>query len=81
MRTLNGGCQVPIGVNASLENGILKVRAILGLPNGTEILRECLEVQVKTLADCERIGYQMAQEFVRQGAEEILQKAQNWEFN
>lgn len=81
VRTLNGGCQVPIGVNAALENGILKVRAILGLPNGTEILRECLEVQVQTLIDCERIGVQMAQEFLRQGAEKILQKAQNWEFD
>ncbi|MBD5164835.1 hydroxymethylbilane synthase [Helicobacter sp.] len=80
VRTLNGGCQVPIGVNATLENGILKVRAILGLPNGTEILRECLEAQVQTLADCERIGVQMAQNFLKQGAGEILQKAQNWEF-
>lgn len=80
VRTLNGGCQVPIGVNATLENGILKVRAILGLPNGTEILRECLEVQAQTLADCERIGVQMAQNFLKQGAGEILQKAQNWEF-
>lgn len=80
VRTLNGGCQVPIGVNATLENGILKVRAILGLPNGTEILRECLETQVQTLTDCERIGVQMAQNFLKQGAGEILQKAQNWEF-
>lgn len=80
VRTLNGGCQVPIGINATLENGILKVRAILGLPNGTEILRECLELQVKTFADCERIGVQMAQNFLKQGAGEILQKAQNWEF-
>lgn len=81
VRTLNGGCQVPIGVNATLENGILKVRSILGLPDGTEILRECLEVQVKTLADCERIGKQMAESFLKQGAEAILQKAQNWEFS
>ena len=64
-----------------LENGILKVRSILGLPDGTEILRECLEVQVKTLEDCERIGKQMAESFLKQGAEAILQKAQNWEFN
>ncbi len=40
VRTLNGGCQVPIGVNATLENGILKVRSILGLPDGSRILRE-----------------------------------------
>lgn len=80
VRALNGGCQVPIGVNASLEEGILKVRSILGLPDGTRILRECLEVQVKSVEDCERIGVQMAQSFIKQGAQEILQMAQNWEF-
>lgn len=80
VRALNGGCQVPIGVNASLEDGILKVRSILGLPDGTRILRECLEVQVKSIEDCERIGVQMAQSFIKQGAQEILQMAQNWEF-
>ncbi|TLD89083.1 hydroxymethylbilane synthase [Helicobacter sp. MIT 05-5294] len=80
VRALNGGCQVPIGVNASLEEGVLKVRSILGLPDGTRILRECLEVQVKSVEDCERIGVQMAQSFIKQGAQEILQMAQNWEF-
>ncbi|MCM1224940.1 MAG: hydroxymethylbilane synthase [Lachnospiraceae bacterium] len=80
VRALNGGCQVPIGVNASLEEGILKMRSILGLPDGTRILRECLEVQVKSVEDCERIGVQMAQSFIKQGAQEILQMAQNWEF-
>ena len=35
---LEGGCQVPIGVNAAvLEDGTVSVRAVLGLPDGTEM--------------------------------------------
>ncbi len=80
VRTLHGGCQVPIGVHALFENGILKVRSILGLPDGTGILRECLEIPVKSLDDCENIGKQMALRFIEKGAEKILQEAQNWDF-
>lgn len=38
--TLEGGCQVPIGINAELLNDEICVRAILGLPDGSEILKE-----------------------------------------
>lgn len=38
--TLEGGCQVPIGINAELLGDEICVRAILGLPDGSEILKE-----------------------------------------
>lgn len=40
VRLCDGGCQVPIGVNATLQGDMLEIKAILGLPNGTKILRE-----------------------------------------
>lgn len=40
VRLCNGGCQVPMGVNAMLNGRILTITAILGLPNGTKILKE-----------------------------------------
>lgn len=80
VRTLNGGCQVPIGINASYWDGSLKVRAILGLPDGNEILKENLESEVTSLKDCEYIGVTLAESFLKQGANEILKRAQNWEF-
>ncbi|MGX3010827.1 hydroxymethylbilane synthase [Helicobacter sp. 23-1044] len=42
VRLCNGGCQVPIGVNAKLSGESLEIHAILGLPNGTKILRESI---------------------------------------
>ncbi len=42
VRLCDGGCQVPIGVNAKLQGDLLTISAILGLPNGTKFLRESL---------------------------------------
>ena len=42
VRLCDGGCQVPIGVNAKLNGENLEIHAILGLPNGEKILRESI---------------------------------------
>lgn len=42
VRLCDGGCQVPIGVNAKLQGDLLTISAILGLPDGTKFLRESL---------------------------------------
>ena len=80
VHTLNGGCQVPIGVYARFLQGSLEVNAILGLPDGTEILRESLKVSVSSEEDCREAGIKLAQSFLKQGAQAILQKAQEWKF-
>lgn len=46
VRLCNGGCQVPIGVNASLQGDMLTISAILGLPNGTKFLRESMRGKI-----------------------------------
>ncbi len=40
IRLLDGGCQVPIGVYAKYEDSIVAMEAIIGLPNGNEIIRD-----------------------------------------
>lgn len=51
VRLCDGGCQVPIGVNAKLNDDLLEIHAILGLPNGTKILRESIFDSHKSNAD------------------------------
>lgn len=46
VRTLNGGCQVPIGVYANYADEVLTLKAIVGLPNGSEIIEECAEMPI-----------------------------------
>lgn len=46
VRLCDGGCQVPIGVNAKLQGDSLQISAILGLPNGTKFLRESMRGKI-----------------------------------
>jgi hydroxymethylbilane synthase len=72
---LEGGCQVPIGVNALvLENGDVSIRAVLGLPDGTEMLSDMKVVSKKHY---ETIGREMAEEFIARGAKELLARAES----
>lgn len=73
VRTLGGGCQVPIGVYANIQGEEIVVEAILGLPNGERILQERI-VAKKYMG--EAIGITLAQQFIKKGAMEILHQAQ-----
>lgn len=64
---LGGGCQVPIGALAEKQNGRLVMTAIVGRPDGSELLRE------KAVgSDPEKLGSETAQTLLRKGAERIL---------
>jgi len=76
--TLQGGCQVPIGVNATvLENGQVLTQAIVGLPDGTEVIAETVEVPKASVGN---LGRQMAETFIEQGARELLARAEEMAF-
>lgn len=82
VRVLEGGCQVPIGVQAVYENGILRLRAMVGLPNGQEILQESLEDSMleNDITKAESLGQNLAQSFIAKGAKEILSRARDMAF-
>ncbi|MBD3800695.1 MAG: hydroxymethylbilane synthase [Campylobacterales bacterium] len=76
--TLQGGCQVPIGVNATvLENGRVLTRAIVGLPDGMEVIAKTVEVPKTSVGN---LGRQMAETFIEQGARELLARAEEMAF-
>ena len=70
---LNGGCQVPIGVNAEISGDIIKVRAIVGLPDGSEFIKEKREIPK---VDFKNFGTKLADEFISRGAIELLKRAE-----
>ncbi len=70
---LEGGCHVPIGVNASvLENGDVVIKSILGLPSGNEVLGES---KVGKSESYKTLGKEMAQRLIDKGAKELLERA------
>ena len=73
IKELEGGCQVPIGVNAEISSDTLMLRAILGLPDGSEILQKTLNLP---LNESENAGVLLAQEFIQKGAKELLKRAE-----
>ena len=70
---LNGGCQAPIGINAKLDGDKITIRAILGTPDGKDILKD--EV-VFNKSDYKVAGEILADKFINNGAKELLIKAE-----
>jgi hydroxymethylbilane synthase len=65
--SMGGGCQVPIGAYAEKRAGRLFLRAMVGRPDGSEILREQAEG-----TDAVRLGRETAQMLLRRGGDKIL---------
>jgi hydroxymethylbilane synthase len=69
---LEGGCQVPIGVNAKLKGDRLEIRSVVGLPDGKELLHVELETSRENYKSA---GGELADIIIKKGAKEILDKA------
>jgi len=68
---LNGGCHVPIGAWARIENEMLKLDAAVLSPDGSECLRENASGKGD---DVQALGLQVADMLVRAGAGRILRE-------
>ncbi|WP_121627288.1 hydroxymethylbilane synthase [Poseidonibacter antarcticus] len=76
--TLQGGCQVPIGVKATiLDDESIRVQAIVGLPDGSESISEDITADINNY---ESIGQTLAQTFLDQGAKDLLERAEKVAF-
>ena len=70
---LEGGCQVPIGISARLKGDEISIDAIVGLPDGSEYIKDSL----KTGKDkFQSIGKELAHKFIEKGAKELLKRAE-----
>ena len=67
-----------IGVKATIiDENLIRVQAIVGLPDGTEYISEDITANIK---DYEEIGQNLAQTFIDQGAKELLERAEKLAF-
>jgi hydroxymethylbilane synthase len=69
MRTLEGGCQVPIGAYARIEGDKLVMDGLVGSVDGTQIVRDQL---IGSPDDPEALGHAMVARLRELGADEIL---------
>lgn len=68
-RKLQGGCQVPIGAFAILQQNELWLRGLVGQLDGSEILRSEIKGQA---SQAEQLGTQLAEQLLALGADRIL---------
>lgn len=71
--TLNGGCQAPIGIRAELKGDEIEVSGILGLPDGSEFLKES---KIYKKSDYKNAGREFAEIFLNQNATDLLARAE-----
>ena len=68
-RKLEGGCQVPIGAYAVIEQDQIHLKGLVGAIDGSEIIRSEISGSV---AQAEQLGEQLGQELLNKGAQQIL---------
>lgn len=69
LRELEGGCQVPIGVNTSLQGDQLTLIGMVASLDGQRLVKDSI---TGNATDAEALGIQLAQKLRQQGAGEIL---------
>src|SRR5215217_6387748 len=69
LRSLGGGCQLPIAAHAILEDGLLKLDGLVAKPDGSEILRD---TSAGTPEDPEALGAGLADQLLSRGAQKLL---------
>lgn len=74
MRSLEGGCQVPVGAYTSVKNGIIMLTGFVSSLDGTNYLKQCMSgPNVKA----RELGEDLAQILIERGANEILNEVRN----
>jgi hydroxymethylbilane synthase len=71
LRELEGGCQVPIGVNTVLEGETLTLTGMVASVDGTKLIKGTV---AGSASEAEALGIQLAKQLRQQGATEILEE-------
>lgn len=66
---LEGGCQVPIGVHADVENGEIRIEAIIAELDGKKVLRDTIVGKATNAAE---LGRELGKKMLAEGGQEIL---------
>jgi len=69
LNELGGGCSVPVGVLARINNGQIEVDGCVAALDGSKVLRKSLSGATK---DAHSMGVQLAHSLLKMGADEIL---------
>jgi len=75
--TIKAGCSAPVAINATIKGENIHLRAMLGYPDGTNILYKEMKISKDSSKGA---GEALAKEMIKDGAMEILAKAEEIAF-
>jgi len=71
---IGAGCSAPVAVNATIEDGLVTIKAMVGYPDGSQILKE----RIGAARDAsEGLGLFLAEQMLKQGADKVLKIAES----
>ncbi|ANB12480.1 hydroxymethylbilane synthase [Sugiyamaella lignohabitans] len=78
MKTLEGGCSVPIGVESNFESktSLLEITGIVVSVDGTECVQGTVSAIANTDEEAEQVGRDLAADLLAKGAKKILDAIQ-----
>lgn len=74
LKTLEGGCQVPIGGNAILDKDELTLHGFVGNFDGSRTMRDAIKGK---RSDASQLGIDLAVKMIGNGANELLEETRN----
>lgn len=69
LRTLGGGCRLPIAALGKLDGQMLTLEGMLAAPNGTTVIREKISGTIK---DAEEMGKKLAEIVLDKGGRRLM---------
>ncbi|RPI76897.1 MAG: hydroxymethylbilane synthase [Desulfobacteraceae bacterium] len=74
LKTLQGGCQVPIAGYARMEHNRITLQGLVAELNGRKLFKDSIQGPAE---ECEKIGTALAQRLLAAGADKILEEIYN----
>ncbi len=74
---IGAGCSAPVACNATIDEDVINLQAMIGYPDGSHSMYKNLTALV---SHCDDLGSTLANDFILDGALEILEKAQSIAF-
>lgn len=71
---VGAGCSAPVAVNATIEDGLITIKAMVGYPDGSQILKERIGAAVDA---SEGLGFFLAERMLKMGADKVLKIAES----
>ncbi|MCK5110795.1 MAG: hydroxymethylbilane synthase [Arcobacteraceae bacterium] len=74
---IGAGCSAPVACNATIDGDVINLEAMIGYPDGTNIM---WKTSTALISHCDNLGTTLANDFILDGAMEVLEKAESIAF-